>query len=305
MENDILYIKNATKRIGSNVILDQVNFQVKKGEIFGLLGPNGSGKTTLIRAVVGLVQLTKGEVEISGINLKSHYEEAISHVGAIVENPEFYPYLTGYQNLVHFANMHGNITKERISRVIELVNLSDSIDDKVQTYSLGMRQRLGIAQAILHEPSLLILDEPTNGLDPAGMKELRTYLKKLSKEGNVSIIIASHLLKEVEELCDRVAIIQDGKILAVKPVREFEETALLSVYFELDRPKEGLKVVKDKMKLEISAEKDGFFMQLTKDEIPEVNRLLVQEGINVYKINSSSQSLEDMFLEVTGGTLHA
>ncbi len=173
----------------------------------GLLGPNGAGKTTMIRMMVGLIPPTAGEVYIGGHSLQSHRNQALRQVGVIVENPEMYKYMSGYKNLLHFARMIPGITKQRIHEVTELVGLTDRIHDKVKTYSLGMRQRLGVAQALLHRPSVLILDEPTNGLDPAGIRDLRDYLKRLAREHGTAVIVSSHMLSEMELMCDRVAII--------------------------------------------------------------------------------------------------
>lgn len=162
----IVQIKNLSKKIGKKNIINQLSFEVPRGEVFGFLGPNGAGKTTTIRMMVGLMSITEGVVLINGKSIATNFEEAIAHVGAIIENPEMYKYLTGYQNLVHFARMSQRVTRSRIDEVVKLVALENRIHPKVKTYSLGMRQRLGVTQAILHKPSLLILDEPTNGLDP-------------------------------------------------------------------------------------------------------------------------------------------
>ncbi len=173
----VVRLKNVTKRIGKKTIIDDLTFDVPQGEIFGFLGPNGAGKTTTIRMMVGLMSITQGDIWIQGKSIHSQFKQAIRHVGAIVENPELYKYLSGYRNLIHYARMTPGVSKQRIDEVVQLVRLEERIHDKVGTYSLGMRQRLGVAQALLHRPSLLILDEPTNGLDPAGIRELRDYLR--------------------------------------------------------------------------------------------------------------------------------
>jgi ABC-2 type transport system ATP-binding protein len=199
--NCVVQLRNVTKRIGSKTIIDRLSFEVHPGEVFGFLGPNGAGKTTTIRMIVGLMSTTEGEILVKGHNIKQYFEQAMVHVGAIVENPEFYKFLSGYQNLQHFARMIPGITEQRLQEVISLVKLDHRIQDKVKTYSLGMRQRLGVAQAILHRPSVLILDEPTNGLDPEGIRELRDYLRKLSREEGLAVIVSSHLLSEMELMC--------------------------------------------------------------------------------------------------------
>ncbi|WP_373605383.1 ABC transporter ATP-binding protein [Bacillus sp. AFS031507] len=219
----IISLSHVTKRIGRTTIIDDLTFDVPQGEIFGFLGPNGAGKTTTIRMIVGLMSITKGQILIKGENIKTEFEQAIGHVGAIVESPEMYKYLSGYHNLVHYARMVPGVTKERIDEVVSLVKLENRIHDKVKKYSLGMRQRLGVAQALLHRPSLLILDEPTNGLDPAGIRELRDYLRHLTRTEGITVIVSSHLLSEMELMCDRVAILQQGKLVHVMPVQHFSQ----------------------------------------------------------------------------------
>lgn len=204
----IAQLQNVTKVIKGKKIIDSLSFEVNEGEVFGFLGPNGAGKTTTIRMIVGLMKITEGDVLISGKSIQKDFAEAINEVGAIVENPELYKFLSGYQNLKHFARMHKGITEERIKEVVELVGLTSRINDKVKTYSLGMRQRLGIAQCLLHKPKLLILDEPTNGLDPAGIREIRAYIRKLAAEEGMAVIVSSHLLSEMEMMCDRIAILR-------------------------------------------------------------------------------------------------
>ena len=222
MSNEpIISLSNVTKRIGRTTIIDDLTFDVPQGEIFGFLGPNGAGKTTTIRMIVGLMSITNGQILIKGKNIKTEFEQAIRHVGAIVESPEMYKYLSGYQNLIHYARMVPGVTKERIDEVVALVKLEERIHDKVKKYSLGMRQRLGVAQALLHRPSLLILDEPTNGLDPAGIRDLRDYLRHLTRTEGISVVVSSHLLSEMELMCDRVAILQRGKLVDIMPVQQF------------------------------------------------------------------------------------
>ncbi|WP_257347013.1 ABC transporter ATP-binding protein [Pseudalkalibacillus decolorationis] len=298
----LLKLIEISKRIGKHQILSDINLEIGHGEIVGLLGRNGSGKTTLIRTIVGLVKANKGKVIINGTNLNSDFERAIQHVGAIVENPEFYTYLTGYQNLQQYASMYGNISDERVEDVIELVNLVNAIDDKVGTYSLGMRQRLGIAQAILHQPKLLILDEPTNGLDPMGIREFRSYVKTLCEKENVSIIIASHLLREIEDLCDQVVIIQSGKIVQVKQFKH-HDVSMKKVRFELLQQEKARSLLhKNGFSVEISP--NGVVLELKKEQIPGAIRVLVNNGIDVFSVNSIQASLEDAFFKILGETSH-
>ena len=217
----VVEIQNVSKLIKGKTIIDSLSFEVNSGEVFGFLGPNGAGKTTTIRMIVGLIGITSGDIKISGYSVKNHFEKAVSQVGAIVENPEMYKFLSGYENLVHFARMSKGIKKEKIDEAVQLVGLTDRIHDKVKTYSLGMRQRLGLAQSLLHDPKVLILDEPTNGLDPAGIREIRDHLRMLAREKDMAIIVSSHLLSEMEMMCDRIGIIQKGKLIDVQLVEDF------------------------------------------------------------------------------------
>jgi ABC-2 type transport system ATP-binding protein len=302
MEQPIVQLQQVTKKIGKKTIINNLSLDLPLGEVFGFLGPNGAGKTTTIRMMVGLMAMTSGEIKIGGYSIRSQYQQAIRHVGAIVENPEMYKYLTGYQNLVHFARMIDGVTPQRIQEVIDLVGLESRIHDKVKTYSLGMRQRLGVAQAILHRPKLLILDEPTNGLDPAGIRELRDYLRQLSKEEGIAVFVSSHLLSEMELMCDRVAIIQNGKLIDVRTIQQggINAQSDVNILFEVDKPAEALAVAaelgKDALK-----EGDSIVLEANRDFVASFNARLVAEGIKVYGIRVQTKSLEDQFLEVTGG----
>lgn len=303
MTETVLQVDHVSKVIGKKTILHDVSLSVERGEIFGLLGPNGSGKTTLIRTVVGLIKETKGTITVNGFPLKEQFISAMKSIGAIIENPEFYDYLTGYQNLKHFANMHEGITAERLDEVIALVKLENSIHAKVKTYSLGMRQRLGVAQAILHKPALLLLDEPTNGLDPAGMREFRTYLQTLCREEGISILIASHLLKEVEALCDRVGIIQDGELKAVQDLSPNRQDQGMYVEFEVSDAQKTAELLSQEF--EVTMRSHSIDVAIVKEQIPAVNKKLVDSDILVYRITPVYETLEDSFMSVTEGEHHA
>jgi ABC-2 type transport system ATP-binding protein len=303
--NPIVKVSNVTKVIGGKKLIDNLSFDIPRGEVFGFLGPNGAGKTTTIRMMVGLMSITAGDITINGYSIAKEYEKAIQNVGAIVENPEFYKFLSGFQNLVHFARMNRSVSKERINEVVRLVGLEERIHDKVKTYSLGMRQRLGIAQALLHSPSLLILDEPTNGLDPAGIRELRDYLKKLTRNEGISVFVSSHLLSEMELMCDRVAIIQNGKLVEVKTVQEFvheEEKVAAPVFFEVDQPGFAVKVLK-RMLPEAPlfvVKEHGIEVTVKRDQVPVILEMMMKAQIKVYGIQKSLRTLEDKFLQITG-----
>ncbi|NEW07024.1 ABC transporter ATP-binding protein [Paenibacillus sp. SYP-B3998] len=301
-QTPIVQIQNISKRIGTKTIIDNLSFEVPRGEVFGFLGPNGAGKTTTIRMMVGLMSITKGDIQIGGHSIRTHFEQAIRHVGAIVENPEMYKFMSGYHNLVHYARMIPGIHEARIQEVITLVGMENRIHDKVKTYSLGMRQRLGIAQALLHKPSVLILDEPTNGLDPAGIRELRDHLRKLTREDGISVIVSSHLLSEMELMCDRVAIIQNGKLVDVRLIKEFTDAdSKQRVAFEVE-PMDQAKALIEQSAAKLEAEVQGneLVVNLDRKMISEWNKRFVDAGIHVYGIRTTTKSLEDQFLEMTG-----
>jgi ABC-2 type transport system ATP-binding protein len=299
-----LQIQHVTKKIGRKTIIDDITFAVSKGEVFGLLGPNGAGKTTLIRMIVGLMSLTAGDILIQGASIQRHFKRAIGKIGAIVENPELYKFLSGYENLAHFARMVSEVNDERIKEVISLVRLEGRIHDPVKTYSLGMRQRLGVAQAILHKPSVLILDEPTNGLDPAGIRELRDYLRLLAQQEGTAVIVSSHLLSEMELMCDRFAILQHGKMMDVKWMNEINKEsaeAPARVRFMVDNQKMAQHILGKFEGVDFQLLQEGFEVQLKREQIADLNEQLVLAGVRVYFIRPIEQTLEDKFLEMTGG----
>ncbi len=212
---EILSVKNATKKIGDKTIIEGINVTVNEGDILGFLGPNGAGKTTLIKMMTGLYSITGGEIVVMGVDMKEDKVTALRHIGAVIENPEMYGYLSGMDNLKLWANMHKGVSKKRLKNLVKLVKLENRINDKVSKYSLGMKQRLGIAQALLHKPKLLILDEPTNGLDPMGIKELRDMLCFLAEKEKIGVFVSSHILGEMEAMCNKFCIVDDGKTVMV------------------------------------------------------------------------------------------
>ncbi|MFF2885369.1 ABC transporter ATP-binding protein [Paenibacillus sp. NPDC057967] len=302
MGQPIVRLQDVTKRIGNRTLIDKLTLDVPSGEVFGFLGPNGAGKTTTIRMMVGLMSITSGDILIDGHSISNQFEKAIRHVGAIVENPEMYKYMTGYQNLIHFARMIPGITSHRVREVVALVGLESRIHDKVKTYSLGMRQRLGVAQAILHNPKLLILDEPTNGLDPAGIRELRDYLRNMARQEGVAVFVSSHLLSEMELMCDRVAIIQNGKLIDVRSIQGTDRSAQIArIIFEVDRPENALEVLAASDLTGINEGTGMVAVEGDKEFAAHVNELFVKSGIKIYGIRAEIKSLEDQFLEMTGG----
>lgn len=291
-------LQGVTKKIGSKTLVSNLTLDIPPGQIFGFLGPNGAGKTTTIRMMVGLISISSGDVLISGHSIKNNYKEAIASVGAIVENPEMYKFLSGYQNLKQFARMVPGVSKQRIDEVVELVGLGQRIHDKVKTYSLGMRQRLGVAQALLNRPKLLVLDEPTNGLDPQGIRELRDYLRLLCREEGTTVFVSSHLLSEMELMCDSVAIIQNGQLLEVKQLKEVGNVTMPigETLFEVGDAEAALALIGQG-----TLKSGGLVVEAAREDIAEFNARLVAGGIKVYSIKSLARTLEDQFLEVTGG----
>ncbi|MBT2735711.1 ABC transporter ATP-binding protein [Bacillus sp. ISL-7] len=297
----IVELKNVTKVIKGRTIIDNISFQVNKGEVFGFLGPNGAGKTTTIRMIVGLMGITAGDISVGGSSIKSDFEDAVRHIGAIVENPEMYKFLTGYQNLVHYARMSKGISKEKIAETVELVGLTDRINDKVKTYSLGMRQRLGLAQCLLHDPQVLILDEPTNGLDPAGIREIRDYVRLLAREKNLAVIVSSHLLSEMEMMCDRIGIIQNGRLIDVQLVHELVNGETKMTYeLEVAPSDKALALLETHYpNVRANRSRNGINVELPKEEIPNLVKTFVSEDIQVFAIKEVAKTLEDRFLELT------
>ena len=296
-EKPVVELKNLSKTIGKKKIIDNLNLSLYPGQITGFLGPNGAGKTTTIRMMVGLMDPTSGDVLIEGKSLADDFEEGISKVGVIVENPEMYKYMSGYKNLQHFARMHKDVTKERIDEVILQMGMQKRIHEKVSTYSLGMRQRLGLAQALLHNPKFLILDEPTNGLDPAGIREFRIYLRKISEEFGVSVFVSSHMLSEIELMCDRIAIIQNGKLIDIEEVSNTKK----SHYYIEAQPLNSAESILRAEGFSFELINDGFIIEAEKEEIPVLIQKLVVKEIQVFSVHPHRKTLEDQFLEMTGG----
>ena len=297
-KNVILEIKNVSKSFGRKKVIDDINLQVKEGEIYGFVGPNGAGKTTTIKMILGLLSIDKGTITINGYDIKKKFEKAMENIGGIVENPDLYGYLSGMDNLKLYAKVR-NIKQERINEVVELVGLTDRIKDKVQKYSLGMKQRLGLALTLLHSPKVLILDEPTNGLDPAGIKELRDLLKDISHKQNVAVFVSSHMLAEMEQMCDVITIIDKGKIIETKDIKEvLEQKEEMTEYImDLSPVEKALEVLGEKARLE----DEKIHIKYKEEEMPKLVRKLVREKIDIYEISIKSATLEEAFFNITGG----
>lgn len=294
MENDILVVKNLKKSFGKFKVVDNISFTVKKGDIFGFLGPNGAGKTTTIRIMLGLLKPDEGNIYINGKNIKDDFYNAISNVGALVEGPAFYNYMTAEENLEAFGVYSGNISKQRIQELLDLVGLSNREKDKVKEYSLGMKQRLGIAQALLNSPDLIILDEPINGLDPKGIKEIRELILQLSKKG-ITVFLSSHILSEVEQICNKVLIIDKGKEVKQGLVKELLKKTNIYDIKSTDTNK-LVNVLKDINGIQIKDVKEIVRIQINNRLLPEdLLDILISKNLKIKMYFPVKFSLEDYF----------
>jgi ABC-2 type transport system ATP-binding protein len=299
-DNVVLRITGLNKSFGNLEAVKNLNLELCRGEVFGFLGPNGAGKSTTVGMILGLIEPTSGSIEIFGVKQNGNRWAALRRIGAIIEEPAFYPYLSGWDNLEVLAKSIGDIPKNKITEVLERVNLSDRAKDAYGHYSMGMKQRLGIASTLLRDPELIILDEPTNGLDPAGTKEIRDLIPKLAHESR-AIMLCSHLLHEVELVCNNVAIIKQGVVIANAPIKELlsqgnqlqirvnnieQTTAILR----------GLPWVKS-----IKREGDYLMIDVPRDHGADINQALAEKGIFASELVNRTTSLESVFLQLTGG----
>ena len=301
MQKVILRCENLKKNFGQREILKGVSLKLMEGDILGFIGPNGAGKTTTIKLMLGLQSITSGKVFINGYDIETDFTKAIENVGTIVESPDLYMYMSGYDNLKLVANLYKNVDKQRIDEIVKLVGLENRIKDKVSKYSLGMRQRLGIAQAILHKPKLLILDEPTNGLDPEGIKEVKTLLKKLAKQENMAILISSHNLAELDTFCNKICIIKNGEIVETNDIDTFKKDAKNNCYIlEVEDSSVIGSIINYKM--DILTERE-VRVYIEKEDVPLLLKELILRNVKVYSASEENLSLEDAFLRKTGGNV--
>jgi len=289
----ILECQNLCKSFGKKQILKDVSFEIDEKDILAFIGPNGSGKTTTIKLILGLQNIDSGSVKINGYDVEKDFVKSIEKVGAIVENPDTYMYLSGWQNLKLVANLYKGVTDDDLKTIVKTVGLENRIHDKVSKYSLGMRQRLGIARALINKPNLLVLDEPTNGLDPEGIKDLRILLKRLAKEG-MGVLISSHNLAELESFCNKVLIIDNGVILEKSEVKKFKDNNN-KYLFKVDNTKN----IKLDGMYEVT--KTTFCINGEKESIASIIKTLVNEDIKIYEVTLTELTLEEAFLKKTGG----
>jgi len=299
MSDAILETEGLTKRFGARTAVDRLSLRVERGDVFGFLGPNGAGKTTTIRMVMGLIRPNGGEVLIGGVRLRRHRRKALRKTGALVETPAFYPHLSGRMNLAAFGSLTRRVKRKELDEALDLVGLLGRGNDKVKAYSHGMKQRLGIACALLPRPELLVLDEPSDGLDPRGIKEVRDLIVSLAQELKVTVFISSHILSEVEQMCTQLAIIDHGRLIKQGTIAELRGTEPV-VTFGLDRAAEAKALLEEQLGLAVlSTDETVLRLKLPHERTADVNAALVKAGYRVHSIVAEQQSLEDLFLELT------
>ncbi|WP_173219954.1 ATP-binding cassette domain-containing protein [Kroppenstedtia pulmonis] len=288
-----------TRRYGKTTVVDQVNMHIQRGEIYGFLGPNGAGKTTTIRMLLGLIHPTSGEVEIFGESLKQKRISILKKVGSLVESPSYYGHLSGRDNLEVSRRLLG-VSRQRIDQVLEMVRLTHAADKKVKQYSLGMKQRLGIAAALLSDPELLILDEPTNGLDPAGIHEIREFIVEMPKAYGVTVLVSSHLLSEIDQMATQVGIIDKGKMIFQGDIQTLRQQSRPQIRLGVGDPRDACRLLTEQG-WEVSLDKDGLYLpEMNQQETAHVVETLVMKRFSVYRVEEIKQSLEDIFLGLTG-----
>ena len=299
-QTPVLELTNLKKTIKGKEIVKGVTLTLYPSQIFGFLGPNGAGKTTTIRMIVGLIKPTEGSVTICGYSVVHDFVKALSNIGCIIESPDMYKYLTGMENLLQFAAMDKTITQQRIKDVVEMVGLQHRINDRASTYSLGMRQRLGIAQAIMSRPKLLILDEPTNGLDPAGMTEFRNLIRKLAYEEGMTVFVSSHLLMEIQQMCDVVSIIKQGSVIKTANVQDILHDD--QIEWQLNNPEKAIALLREHWAIEaVQLKKNTISANITQHPLAKINECFIREGLALTYCSAKQGTLEDLFLDLTEG----
>ncbi len=296
----VLSVQNLTKEYSGKKVVDGLSFSLLPGQIMAFVGPNGAGKSTTIRMITGLTPITDGSVRICGYSINKNFKLAIENVGAVVEMPQLYPYLSGYKNLKLFASLQKGISEERINNIIQLVGMENRIHDKFSTYSLGMKQRLGIAQALLNKPKLLILDEPTNGLDPNGIVEIRNILRILAQKEKIAIIISSHNLAELEQICDMIMLINGGKIIEYKSMQDLENLVAgeNKVQLVCNYPNYAGMLLKQTYGIKCKVVGNSVYVPVKEKDLAAVITFLTNKKIKIYSIKKIHKSLEDLYFEL-------
>lgn len=300
MANTVLELKNVSKSFGKRKVIDNLSLEVKEGEIYGFLGPNGSGKTTTIKMILRLIDEDSGEIKVSGYDTKKQFEKAMECIGAIVENPDMYRYMTGKDNLKLHARIR-NVDEKRIEEVLEMVELKGRENEKVGKYSLGMKQRLGLALTLLHKPKVLILDEPTNGLDPAGIKKLRDILKEIAHKEGVAVFVSSHILSEMQLMCDKVAVLDNGKIVKTEEIANTEENPTETLEIRVKDKEKAIQILKEKFEIEAKLENNNIEITLSTDKVPIVVKELAMADVEIKAVIPKEHTLEEIFFDATKG----
>lgn len=300
MANTVLELKNVSKSFGKRKVINDISLEVKEGEIYGFLGPNGSGKTTTIKMILRLIDLDSGTITVNGYDTKKQFEKAMECIGAIVENPDMYKYMTGLENLKLHARIR-NVDEKRIDEVLELVELKDRAKDKVGKYSLGMKQRLGLALTLLHKPKVLILDEPTNGLDPAGIKKLRDILKEIAHKEGVAVFVSSHILSEMQLMCDKVAVLDNGKIVKTEEITNTQEEAIEALEIRVKNTEKAVQILKEKFEIDAKLENRNIEITVSTDRVPAVVKELAIADVEVKAVIPKEHTLEEIFFDATEG----
>ena len=303
VKNLIIETKKLNKKYGKQIVVNNVDLHIEQGEIYGLLGRNGAGKTTIMKMILGLVSITSGEINVFGQKLKGNEQQIYPRIGAIIETPGFYPNLTGTENLRIFAKLRGMTRKDCIKHALDLVGLSYNDKKLFSEYSLGMKQRLGIANAVMHEPELLILDEPTNGLDPIGIVEMREFIRDLCKKNGITILISSHILTEIEQLADTIGIIDHGILLEESSYKDLQKKNRKYILLKVSSTSNAIRVLEQKMGIhDYEVENDTMLRIYEIDRnMGEINKLLITNNIEVLSSQFCSDTLEDYFKNITGG----
>ncbi|GAB6087226.1 ABC transporter ATP-binding protein [Alkaliphilus crotonatoxidans] len=303
MDNPIIETRQLTKIYGDQIVVNKVNLNVQKGRIYGLLGRNGAGKTTVMRMILGLTSVTSGEVKVFGQDIKGNEKRIYPRIGAIIERPGFYPNLTGTENLEIFAKLRGTTKPNAVKEAIEIVGLPYKDKKVFSKYSLGMKQHLGIANAILHDPELLILDEPTNGLDPIGIAEVRKFIRRLCAEQGKTILISSHILSEISLLADDIGIIHSGVLLEESSLAELEKKNRKYILIQVSDTAKAALVLERRFNVKEYSVQDDHTLRLydTALDIAEINKTLMMENISVISSQLCNDTLEDYFKKITGG----
>lgn len=296
----IVQTEQLTKTFQKQHAVDHIDMTIREGEIYGFLGPNGAGKTTTIRMLLGLMKPSSGRIKVFGKRLNTHKLEILRQVGSLVENPSYYPHLTAYENLNVIRQIVG-VPQIRVTEVLELVRLTEAAHRKVKGFSLGMKQRLGIAAALLHQPKLLILDEPTNGLDPSGIIEIRELIKSLPQKYGMTVLISSHLLSEIDQIATSVGVVSHGKLIYQDSITNMRKLANSSIHIQCNDPEQAAMALQ---RLELAVELGAnklVLHQCSDRAVADAVKLLVHQGMDIYRVEEHKQSLERIFLDMTGG----